>query len=55
MDPEEKVRAAVVKSVCDACADDIGVFRSLLSDIGHRIRDKKPTARTVARTSLCAL
>eukprot|EP00316_Scyphosphaera_apsteinii_P022810 CAMPEP_0119320840 /NCGR_PEP_ID=MMETSP1333-20130426/53618_1 /TAXON_ID=418940 /ORGANISM="Scyphosphaera apsteinii, Strain RCC1455" /LENGTH=1313 /DNA_ID=CAMNT_0007327653 /DNA_START=37 /DNA_END=3978 /DNA_ORIENTATION=+ len=55
MDPEEKVRAAVVKSVCDACADEISVFGSLLYDIGHRIRDKRPTARTTARTSLCTL
>lgn len=48
-DPDDKVRAAVVKLICDSCADRLGTLGSLLPELRHRISDKKPTVQKVAR------
>jgi len=55
MDPEEKVRAALVKAVCDACAERMEPLSAVLRDVGSRMLDKRPNVRAAARTGLCAL
>eukprot|EP00965_Chrysotila_dentata_P019015 633967-Pleurochrysis_carterae.AAC.1 len=49
MDPEERVRALVVRSVCDAAVADAPLFASQLREIGHRVFDKRPSVRNAAR------
>ena len=56
MDPDEGVRIAFVKCVCEACADGIsGALEPLVCDLGGRLNDKKPAVRSAARAHLCAL
>eukprot|EP01083_Nonionella_stella_P244273 850370_1 len=55
-DLQEKVRLAVVQSVCEA-ADEFPEFvpDQLLYDVGNRARDRKPNVRRVALSLLCGL
>ena len=55
MDPDERVRATLVKSLCEACAETLAPFAPLLADLGHRMRDKRPAVKSAARAGLCAL
>ncbi|KAL1508360.1 hypothetical protein AB1Y20_004470 [Prymnesium parvum] len=54
-DPDDKVRATVVKLICSACVERIGVFGALLPELRHRISDKKPTVQRVARAEAASL
>lgn len=55
MDPEEKVRSALVTAVCDACGERMEPLSALLRNVGSRMLDKRPNVRTAARVGLCKL
>lgn len=54
-DPDDKVRASVIKLVCDSCAERMGALSSILPELRHRISDKKPMVQRVARAELTNL
>jgi sister-chromatid-cohesion protein PDS5 len=55
LDPEEKVRSALVTAVCEACAERLEPLSAVLRNVGSRMLDKRPNVRTAARVGLCKL
>ena len=54
-DPDEKVRAALVASICEACSERLGALASLLPIAKSRMADKKPVVYKVAQIELTNL
>ena len=55
LDPDERVRTALIIHVCEACAESVGPLEPLLLEVGNRVQDKKAPVRSAARSNLCAL
>ena len=55
LDPEEKVRAALVHALCDACAATVRPFGPLIESACHRMLDKREGVRSATRSRLSQL
>ena len=55
LDPDERVRTALINHVCEACAESVGPLEPLLLEVGNRVQDKKAAVRSAARSNLCGL